>query len=56
MIVLAILATLVAIVLTMLVIYANGMSDSPDMPFQGGWIVGIAWVITAALWLAWWIG
>jgi hypothetical protein len=42
MIVLAILATLAAIVWTAIVVMANGMSDAPSQVFQGGWTVAAA--------------
>jgi hypothetical protein len=53
MIVLAILGTLAAIVWTIIVVWANGMSDAPMMGFQGGLTLWLAWIAVAALWLAW---
>ena len=55
MIVLAILATIASIILSVVVVFANGMSDAPTMAFQGGWMIGGAWLVTAALYLAWWV-
>jgi hypothetical protein len=56
MIVLAILATLASILWTAFTVFANGMSDSPGLPFQGGWSIAAAWAVTSALWLGWWVG
>ena len=56
MIVLASLATLVAAAVTIVVFLANGMSDSPSMPFQGNGLIIGTWGLTAVLWLAWWVG
>jgi hypothetical protein len=56
MIVLAILATIASIIWTGFVVVANGMSDAPQMAFQGGWMIAAAWVVVAALYLAWWVG
>lgn len=56
MIVHAIIATVAALLLSYVVVMANEMSDSPSTPFQGGFLLGGAWLGTAVLWLAWWIG
>lgn len=56
MIVLAILATLGSLVWSWIVLMANGMSSSPSTPFQGGWSIIAAWLVTAALWFGWWVG
>lgn len=56
MIVLAIIATVVALLVSFVVVMANGMSDSPATPFQGGLLIGVAWISAAVLWLAWWVG
>jgi len=56
MIVLAILATIASVILSGFVVMANGMSDAPQMAFQGGWMIAGAWLVTAALYLAWWVG
>ena len=54
MIVLAIIAACAAAVLTVVVVFANGMSDLPGTPFQGrGLIIG-SWILVAVLWLACW--
>ena len=45
MTVLAILAVLGAIVWTLFVIAANGMSDAPTLGFQGGGSLIAAWLI-----------
>lgn len=55
MIVLAILATVAAFVWSIVVVFANGMSDGP-VAFQGGGTVLAAWIGAAVMWLAWWIG
>jgi cation transport ATPase len=56
MIVLVILALLASIAISIFIVFANGMSDSPSTPFVGGWIIAAAWFVTAALWLAWLVG
>jgi hypothetical protein len=53
MIVLAIIATIAAVLWTAFVVFANGMSDAPSVGFQGEWSIIGAWGVTAALWLAW---
>lgn len=56
MILLAILATLAAVVWSLFVVFANGMSDWPSAGFQGRGTIWAAWVVVAVLWLAWWFG
>lgn len=56
MIVLAILGSLAAVALTLLVVGANGMSSSPSTTFQGGFLLLAAWSGCGAFWLAWWVG
>lgn len=56
MIVFAVVATIAAVLTTLVVVMANGMSDSPSTPFQGGFLLLAAWGATAVLWLAWWVG
>lgn len=51
MIVLAIIATLAAIVTWVMVLFANGMRSSPG-PFQFKSVIVMAWVVAAILWLA----
>jgi hypothetical protein len=55
MIVLAIVATVAAIICSIMVIWANGMASSPQ-PFRGGGLLIAAWVGVAVMWLAWWFG
>jgi hypothetical protein len=56
MIFLAVLATIVSLLGSAFIVFANGMSDSPGTAFQGGWTIAIAWTITVALWLGWAFG
>lgn len=56
MIVLAILATIAAIVLSALIVIDNGMSDSSAHVFRHGWWLAGAWLVAGAFWLAWWMG
>lgn len=48
---LAILLTCLATIITVLVIWANGMSDAPAQGFQGVWI---PWIVVAVTWAGWW--
>lgn len=52
MIVLAIVGTLMAILWTFAVLFANSMRSSPG-DFQFAWTVYAAWTGAAVLWLAW---
>lgn len=54
MIVLAIIATLAAVVVSLLVIGANGMRSSPGR-FAGRTQIAIVWIMAATFWLAWWV-
>jgi len=56
MIVLAIIATIIAIGVSFLVVMANGMSDAPMAGFQGGYTIAIAWGVAGVFWLAWGVG
>lgn len=56
MIVLALLATFASFIWTWIVVMANGMSAISVHGFQGGFSLVVAWVITAALYVAWWVG
>jgi hypothetical protein len=56
MIVFAVVATVISLVWSGVVCLANGMSTSSNDGFAGGNTVIAAWVATAALWLAWWVG
>lgn len=56
MIVLSFVATVFAIVWSIFVVCANGMSDAPQDGFRGGWMIGAAWFCVAVMWLGWWIG
>lgn len=51
---LAILLTCLATIITVLVIYANGMSDAPAQGFQGVYFIVIPWVAVAVTWAWWW--
>jgi hypothetical protein len=51
MIGLAILSTLLALAVTLVVVFANVVLPKP---FQGGRLLQAAWFIACALWLAWW--
>jgi hypothetical protein len=55
MIVLAIIATVAAVVWALMVLFANGMRSSPG-EFQAGGTVLVAAGISAVFWLAWWVG
>jgi hypothetical protein len=57
-IVLAILVTFVAVVASVVIALANGMrsSASSGSGFMGLGIIIAAWIVTAVLWLAWWVG
>lgn len=55
MIVLAIVATIAAVGLSVMTIFANGMRSSPG-EFQGGALVAIGWLIAFTMWLAWSFG
>lgn len=52
MIVLAIVATIGALIWSFGVMFANGMRSSPGK-FQGGGTIIAAWVVVVILWLAW---
>ncbi len=54
MIVFAGLATLVAIVASLLTIVGNGMTTSAGVKGLG--LIIASWFATLVLWLAWWIG
>lgn len=51
----AIIFTLCAILLTLLVTGANGMRSSPGR-FEGAWIIMGAWAVAAFFWIGWWFG
>lgn len=51
LLVLSLLATLLAIGLTVLVFGANMMSDAPTAGFEGGAILVIAWIVVAGFWV-----
>jgi hypothetical protein len=46
----AIIATLIALAVTLLVVFENLRG-----PFQGGRLLQVAWFIACVLWIAWWI-
>lgn len=56
MLVLAIFATIASFVWTGFVIFANGMSDAPTAPFQGGGGIALAWLFTLVLWIGYVVG
>lgn len=51
-----ILLTFVSFGLSVLIIGANGMSDSPSTPFQGGFVLLFCWALTALFWCGWYFG
>lgn len=53
MIVLAIFSTIIAILLTLAVMFANSMRSSPG-EFYGRGRLFVIWVICIVFWLAWW--
>ncbi len=53
MIVLAIIATVAAVLWSLLVLGANSMRSSPG-DFEGALTLAAAWVVAAIMWLAWW--
>ncbi len=55
MIVIAILATLGALVWSLLVILANGMRSSPGK-FSGAIEIAGVWLVTGVIWFAWAVG
>lgn len=57
MIVLAIAATLAAVIWSFIVFIANGMRErqSPG-EIEGGVSVVLSWIGAAVIWLAWWLG
>jgi hypothetical protein len=55
MIVLAVASTIVSIIWSLVVVFANGMSDAPGR-FQGLGTIIAVWVATTVLWLSWWVG
>ena len=56
MIVLAIIATVAAVLWSLFVMGANGMSDSSAHQFEGGWTIALIWLAALALWFAWSVG
>lgn len=52
----SIILTLGSLCLSVLIIWANGMSDSPSTPFQGKLVMLGAWSLTALLWCGWIFG
>lgn len=53
--ILASVATVVAILWSLVVMFANGMRSSSGA-FVGAGTICAAWIGAAALWLAWWFG
>lgn len=56
MLFLAIVATLGTIIATLLVTFANGMSDAPTERGVSYWGSLLGIVCSAGLWLCWWYG
>jgi hypothetical protein len=56
MLLLAIVALLVSIGWSIVVLFANSMSDAPSDGFQGAWTIWACFAVTALLFAAWWIG
>ena len=55
MMILAIVATIAAVVWTVFVEYANNMRSSPG-DFVGSGSISVGWILAAVMWLAWWFG
>lgn len=55
MIVLAIVATIAAVIWSFVVVCANSMRDAPG-DFMGAGTLIAAWLGVAVLWFAWWFG
>ncbi|SEE51693.1 hypothetical protein [Bradyrhizobium lablabi] len=53
MIVLAIVATICAVLTSLIVLYANSMSPT-GYEFIGVGYIWLAWIAAAVFWLAWW--
>lgn len=51
MFILAILATMLAVVASAFIVFANGMDAAPEKPFRGGWIIFAVCLVAAVLWL-----
>jgi len=50
---LAIMATGLAVCWSVIVLWANGMSDAPSAPTEGGGSAVALWLFAAAVWI-WW--
>ena len=54
MIVLAILSTLGAVALTLLVLFGNSMDPAPVAgSLRFGWLIGTGWIVCAIMWVSW---
>lgn len=51
----AILSLIAAVIVSFMIIIANGMRSSPG-PFKGGWQILTAWAFAALLWSGWFFG
>jgi hypothetical protein len=51
--IIAVVATVVAGIWTVMTLWANSMSDAPMAGFQGGGMLIGIWLAVAVLWLAW---
>lgn len=51
----SILALIGSMVLTFMIVFANGMRSSPG-PFHGGWLILAVWAFSALLWSGWFFG
>ncbi len=56
MIVLAIAATIASICWSVFVVMANGMSDAPQLAFQGVGSIALAGIVTIVLWVSYAVG
>jgi hypothetical protein len=53
MLTVASLACALSVLWTAFIIFANGMSCAPSVPFTGMGSIAACWVVTAGLFLAW---
>jgi hypothetical protein len=40
-----VLALGAALGVSVFIVFANGMSDAPNKPFDGGWLIVAAWIV-----------
>lgn len=53
LLILSIIFTILAVLTSIFIMFANGMSDSPSTPFQGIGIILIAWLAAGLFWFLW---